>query len=171
MSSFYNVRGFTADTAAEEFDRIAVEEAGVLRISGGGYDCPVPTEKIPQAPEWGTRVINRKGTGNGGRIVLVGLTPRTRELAARGKIRHLISMGVAKEVAVVAASMQYGMERGVALLAVEAVDAVKARGAFSGYSHRMFETWLGRESEYLALTFPRKCAAADIAAKVVQSQK
>ena len=169
MAKSYDVIGFSSDTTAEKFDRIAVENAGVLWSGGYGYGCPCSTEKIPQAPEWGTRVINRQGMGNHGSIVLVGLTPRTRALVRQGKTHRLVEAGVPQEVATVAVSMQYGMETQVAMLAAEAVEAVNARGPFCGNSHRQFDAWLGRESDHAnALSFPRKSAAAEIAARVVK---
>lgn len=171
MAQFSDVVGFSSDTTTEELDRIAVENAGVLWAGGYGYSCPKSTEVIPQAPEWGTRVINRQGMGNHGRIVLVGLTPRTRALMRQGKTRHLVEAGIPEEVATVAVSMQYGMETEVVMLAAEAVEAVKARGPFRGDSHRRFDAWLGRESDHAALSFPRKSAAAEIAAAIVRRQR
>jgi hypothetical protein len=169
MGHFYETIGFSEDMTPETFDRIAVERAGVLWSGGYGFACPRSVEVIAQAPEWGTRVIGAQGMGNHGRIVLVGLTPRTRALLRQGKTRRLVEAGVPVEVARVAISMSYGMEPSVARLAAEAVEAVKARGAFSGDSHWRFQAWLGRESDLAReLSFPRKAAAAAIAAEVVR---
>lgn len=169
MSDFYNFTGFSPDTPTEEFDRIAVERAGILGGTGYGFACPQATSQIPQAPEWGTQVINRQGMGNHGVIVLVGLTPRTKMLVREGKIRRLTTeLGVPPRIAEVAVSMRYGMEISVAMLAAEAVEAIKVRGPFRGQSHKEFNEWLGRPSEHTAsLSFPRKIAAAAIAEELI----
>lgn len=165
---YYDVFGFSPNTTADELDRIAVEKAGVLWSGRGGYGCPKATAKIPQAPEWGTKVIARQGMGNCGSIVLIGLTPRTQKLLRQGKTQRLTKDGVPQDVAEVAISMPYGMETDVALLATELVETVKTSGPFQGDSHRQFASWLGGNNQTgAALSFPRKVAAAEIAAKVV----
>ena len=166
LRDFYDVLGFSPSTTSEELDRIAVERAGVLWCGRGGYGCPKPTSKIPQAPEWGTKVIARQGMGNCGCIVLVGNTNRTRQLLRRGKTKSLVSKGVPAEVAAVAVSMPYGMETEVALLAAELVEVVSSKGPFQGDSHKEFALWTGRKQAGAALSFPRKRMAAEIAAKV-----
>ncbi len=166
INSFYDVLGFSPSTTSKELDHIALERAGVLWTGRGGYGCPKPTPKIPQAPEWGTKVIARQGMGNCGRIVLVGKTSRTRELLRRGKAQSLVNQGVPAEVAAVAISMPYGMESEVALLAAELVEVTSSKGPFWGDSHRAFALWTGNKNMGAALSFPRKRAAAEIAAKV-----
>lgn len=166
MAQFRDVTGVGSSTA-EELDRIAVENAGRLTSMGYGFSCPKPTKQIPGAPEWGTRVINTRGMGNHGTIVLVGLTPRTKALLRQGKIKSLVDQGVPERVARVAASMRYGMEVEVANLATECLEAVKQRGIFRGNSHREFNQWVGQAiADQYALSFWRKCAAAEIAEKV-----
>jgi len=155
----------TESLAPADFDRIAVEEAGVLFFNTSSFGCPRGMDIIPQAPEWGTLVIGTGGMGNQGTIVLRGLTRRTRTLLRQGKVALLLRHGVPKEVARVAVGMQWGME--VAHQATSAIPAVIARGAFQGTSHVGFGTWIG-EGEVYDLTFPRKEAAAAIAAEVVK---
>lgn len=166
INNFYDVLGFLPSTTSEELDQIALERAGVLWTGRGGYGCPKPTPRIPQAPEWGTKVIARQGMGNCGHIVLVGNTNRTKQLLRRGKIRSLVNKGITAEVAAVAVSMPYGMEIEVAKLATELIETVKIRGQFQGDSHRDFARWAKNNQTGAALSFPRKRAAAEIAAKV-----
>lgn len=170
MAEFYEVRGFGPETATAELDRCAVEEAGVLWSGGYGYALPVATSTITQAPEWGTRVVNRQGMGNHGKIVLVGKTPRARALLREGKTRRLVAEGVPEPVARVACSCHYGMEPAVATLAGLLIPAVEARGVFEGNSHRAFAFWAGSAGDGAEpLSFPRKLAAAQIAAKLVEA--
>jgi hypothetical protein len=164
----YVETGFESSATTAEFDRVAVEKAGVLSIiSQARYARPVETESIPNAPEYGTRVIGTMGTGNSGVIVLVGRAPRTRALLRQGKIDLLRRNNVPEQVAQVAASMRYGMEIAVAKQAAEVIQAVFARGSFNGLSHLAFERWVGEDGEVLSLSFPRKLAAAAIANEVV----
>jgi hypothetical protein len=162
---FYDASG-TRGMTTEELDRVALESAGWLYSTGYGYACPVSNEVIPGAPEWGTRVVNTQGMGNYGDIILVGRTLRTRELLREGKKRFLVRHGVPEDVAEVARSMQYGMEIEVASLAAEIIWAVQHRGPFQGRYHRAFNAWCDLES--CKLSFPRKLAAANIAAAVAQ---
>jgi len=167
MPQFTDVDGIWGLDSAE-LERVALEQAGVLDVVwGGGFSCPVDTPIIPGCPEWGTRVIGTGGMGNCGTIVLRGLTPRTRALLRQGKITSLVHYGVPREVAIVAVSMQWGMEIEVALQAAAAVPAVIKRGVFQGSSHVGFATWIG-EGEVEDLTFPRKEAAAAISAEVAK---
>lgn len=155
-------------SSPEELDRIAVECAGRLSSMGYGFDCPVALKQIPGAPEWGTRVIDTRGMGNHGTIVLVGLTPRTKALLRQGKIKSLVDHGVPEKVARAAISIRYGMELEVARLAGDCVNAVIKRGEFRGGSHREFNLWAGEDiAGKYALSFWRKCAAAQIADRAV----
>ena len=93
MAKSYDVIGFSSDTTAEKFDRIAVENAFSGRA--GTATAALVQQKGPQA-RWGTRVINRQGMGNHGSIVLVGLTPRTRALVRQGKTHRLVGLAFLK---------------------------------------------------------------------------
>jgi hypothetical protein len=173
VATFGKVDGLFGLTDSD-LDRIAVEKAGKL-LFVDQYDLPVMTDTIPFAPEWGTKVVNRQGVGNHGFIVLVGKTPRTRALLRQGKTSLLVKEGVPEQVARVAVSMQYGMEVRVAKLAAQLVEVVRKHGPFQGNSHWSFDQWIGDrtivglgEDELYELSFPRKSAAAVIAAEVVK---
>jgi len=154
MKQFYNFNGVDG-LSIEDIEAIA-SKGGRVTSTGYSFSCPVAVAIIPQAPEWGTRVINTQGMGNCGTIVLVGRTPRARAILEGGKVAWLRGHGVSGPVAMAAVKAQYGMEPDVALFACALVSV---RGEYRGNSHREFDAWSGMPS---GLSYRRKEAALAI---------
>lgn len=124
-----------------------------------------PKTVTTASPDLHMRRIHSGGCGNQGRWVLVGVTPRGRALARRGRVARLIRDGIPAEVAEAAASMQWGMEVPVARLASAVLDAVAAGEERPGSRwawERRFGALPAGES------MPRAWAAWGIAAAVVR---
>lgn len=158
MSDFYDVTASGMSVA--ECDEIALNNAGRVTSRGFGYGCPRGGDVNT---EYESKVINTQGMGNHGTIILVGKTPRARELLRQGKIRALVAEGVREKVARVAIHEKYGMEVDVAKLADDLVEICQ-KSRFRGDSHRKFQEWSGIDD--YGLSFPRVCAALRIAEKV-----
>lgn len=159
--NFFEVDGGASVLTDAECVQIATR-GGVIPHPGSQFALPCAVERFPRAPDWGSRRVATRGTGNGGDLVLVGLTPRTRRILRSAKVSLLVARGIDETIAMHAVSVQYGMESGVAELATLSTAAVAALGKFRGDSHRDFDEWIG-ESYIFALSFWRKCAAAEIA--------
>jgi hypothetical protein len=162
MGSFVDVDGGASALTDTDCVKIAEGGGGLLGESLSGFVCPVATAQFPTAPEWGSKRVATQGTGNGGGLVLVGLTARTRGILRKGRIAALVARGIDATIAKHAVSVRYGMERGVAELAQRATAAVAFGGKFAGNSHRDFDEWMGEPCQ-ATLSFWRKCAAAEIA--------
>lgn len=162
MGSFVDVDGGASVLTDADCVRIAEDGGWLLGKSLSGFVCAVATAQFPAAPEWGSKRVATLGTGNGGGLVLVGLTARTRSILRKGRAAVLISRGIDATIAQHAVSVRYGMEPGVAELAQRATVAVAFNGKFAGSSHRDFEEWMGEPCR-TTLSFWRKCAAAEIA--------
>ncbi len=163
MSQFRDNYGF----GSCDLEQVALR-GGVLASMGYGFDCPRAIDRIPGNPEWGTRIINKKGMGNHGSIVLKGNTPKTRAMIRQGKINTLIARGVCREVANAAVHVSHGMEPGIAELAEKLLETAW-RGDYKGSSHREFSRWayLLSEDMYSGFSHERKSAAAAIASKAL----
>jgi hypothetical protein len=158
---FFEIDGGASTLTDAECVRIA-ERGGVLPHPGSQYALPRAVERFPRAPEWGSRRVATRGTDNGGDLVLVGLTPRTRRILRAAKVAQLIARGIDETIAAHAVSVAYGLEPGVAELALVATKAATLSGRFDGRSHRAFERWLGVPSSD-GLSFWRRQSAAEIA--------
>lgn len=147
-------------------DAAAVEAAALSgetlenSVNLWGDDKTAPTSH----PDIGMRRIATGGTGNGGRWVLVGLTPRGRAICREGRVARLIREGVPANVAQVAAGMPYGAEPEVARLAADLVGV--ARVATRPEGRRDWERVVGTPVPD-GMSMPRAWAAWDIAAAVV----
>jgi len=161
MSKFYEV---TTRLTVEECDRIALENAGRVFSTGFSYALPRGGDVNE---EYSSRVINTRGMGNHGTIVLIGKTPRARRLLWEGRVRWLMRQGVSQRVAEAAASMRYGMEVEVAKLADAILPIVEAGFKYKGESNREFNDWCGFDPH---LSYPRKMAALAIAEKAAKGK-
>lgn len=115
-------------------------------------------------PDFKMRRIATRGTGNGGRWVLVGLTPRGRAICREGRVARLIREGVPADVAQAAAGMPYGAEPEVARLAADLVRVAHVATRPTG--RRDWERIVGAPVPD-GQSMPRAWAAWDIAAAVV----
>ena len=140
----------------KECDKIALEMAGAIYSTGYGFSLPRGGE-INE--EYSSKVINSRGMGNHGTIILVGKTPRARRLLRKGKIKKIMSWGIREAVAKVAVSMPYGMEEDVVRLADDILELVR-EVPYKGNSHKEFDKWCGFSAP---LSYPRKEAALAIA--------
>lgn len=115
-------------------------------------------------PDFGWRRIASGGTGNGGRLVFVGLTPTGRRAVRSGKITRLVRAGATLAVAEVSVGIPHGNEECVALLAGELL-ALAGLGAGFPAGRRDWATkgWPATE-----ISFPRREAAWAIAQAVVR---
>ena len=157
MSKFYEVTAGKLTVA--ECDRIALENAG--RVASVGYSFAIPRGGDINE-EYAAKVINTRGMGNHGTIVLVGKTKRARRLLYKGRVRWLVKNGISECVAKAAAVMHRGMELDVAKLADKIYPIVAAGSEYLGNSHSDFDEWCGFSS---GLSYPRKMAALAIAEK------
>ncbi len=153
---YYNA---TYNLSIEECDKIALLEGGKLGERGYTYECNPKCGPINN--EWGVSTIGTRGMGNYGTDVLRPLTPRARAIAREGRIRALVSAGVRRRTAEVAAIRKYGME--VAGLADDLVE-IAALGVDIGPSRRSFERATGIDTGPWSI--PRVWAAWAIACEV-----
>lgn len=142
-----------------ECDKIA-KTGGVIRSFGFGFEIPVAGDLNP---EYETVLINKRGMGNHGSLVLRGKTLRSALLIREGKIKILTDSGVRRKTACVAVSMPRGMEEGVANLADQLVELSRV-SKFTGHSRAQFQEWSGGLET--TLSFPRIISAIAIAEKV-----
>jgi hypothetical protein len=166
MAEFYEVKASDRHKELADLDHVAVEKGGVtdawLRTQ---YGCPVAESDVGGFGEYSSIRIATGGTGNGGTLVLRGLTPRARNLIRQGKIKTLTLEGIRPAVAAACACSGYGMESAVAQAADDLLELylqVKPEGPM--FSHAHFDKWAGELTP--ALTFPRKMAVLNILAKV-----
>jgi hypothetical protein len=130
---------------------------------GGTYKCH-PREDALQNPHYTFRIVGTRGMGNSGIVYLRGKTPYGRKMVREGKICSLMAEGCPREVAEIAVRCQWGME--VWKLAVDLVPLLK-HGVNLRWinSHADFERVTGIDAP--SYSFPRKCAAIELAERVV----
>lgn len=169
MSDFYDTDGGFSDATQEELDDIALHNGGIMGSTGFGYAKP----KSTTIPNHGyiTRVINTQGMGNHGSIVLIGVTPRTRELLRQGEIAlnmrtFNIDYVVSEALTVAAVMTKYGHEYGVLKLALEHWDAPweysPMLGEYPNYTTSIRE-WFNNFAPSEGLSALRLESAAEIA--------
>ena len=149
-----------------ECDEIALNNGGKASTTFGyGYELP-RGGNINE--EYSSVVVNTRGMGNHGFIVLVGRTPRARALLRQGKIALLMEQGIRRSVAAACVTERSGMEIEVARMADDLLEICMA-SEFRGHGHAQFQAWSGM-TEY-NLSYPRVAAAVTIAAKAAKAVK
>jgi len=147
--------------SGDKLDSLALsgEPLGTL---GGGW------QTAPESPiimgDYKVRIVNSRGTGNHGTIILVGHTPRGKLFCRLGRIARLKKAGCPQEIAVAAASMPYGMEEPVWKLAAELLPIVKMGIKLDPLSHQEFREATGLESS-------RGCSLRRIRAAIAIAEK
>lgn len=176
MSHFYPAAPADMRYPRDVLDGYAAR-GGVVTAIGYGYGC---NNETPQ-PQHGYsfRWVGKCGMGNHGWLVLVGETPRTRELLHRGRVTATArDLGVDEATAVAltraAAGIQYGHERlvlraalALAHLPPGSLDSAPRVGG--GLSRWCDPGMLGREAWEATrlLSCPRLASAIEIARRCV----
>lgn len=161
MSQFWNP-SYNGRYTPEELDALALRGEPIDQM-GYGYKC-APDANALDSEHYGIRTIGTKGMGNHGMVVLVGKTPHGRRMVRQGKISRLIREGCPADIASVAVSTPYGMEKCVWELASELIPLARAGISLRFTSHRHFKTVTGICNH--ECSFPRIMAAVEIAERV-----
>jgi hypothetical protein len=140
MADFYKAE---YNLSSEELDKFALSGQPIGKM-GFSYVTHPDVDAFISA-DYSIRVVNTRGTGNCGTVVLVGKTPRGKKIVREGKISRLISDGCPSEIAVEAASTKYGMESRVWRLATNLLPVVALGVDFSCVDgHKKFECAVNR---------------------------
>lgn len=91
MGEFRESTGGVETMSAEQLDGIALNYAGV--VGGYGYGYSLPRNASNLAGGWATKVVNKQGMGNHGKIILVGTDRRTKHLLFKGQVALFQGMG------------------------------------------------------------------------------
>lgn len=162
MSSFTDVK--IENLSVKECDTIALNGGRLTHCYGYGYSRPRGSDLNL---EYATKVVNKKGMGNHGFIILVGKTLRARKLIRIGKINLLLELGVRYCIAEAAIQVPRGMESDVVKLADDLLELC-SHCRFDGKSHFSFEKWAGYSAN---MTFPRIVSAIRVAERAIENQR
>jgi hypothetical protein len=111
MEFYYT--GLNPDITADELDKIAVEQRGLVMSIGYGHACrgELPDELHGYRPRW----IDRRGMGNHGSLVLTAVSEHAREMLRRGWVRYF--------------ELAYGLDHATAVRMTEATAVHRGREA------------------------------------------
>lgn len=163
--------------APEELDWHAVRKAGVLGTITGGSQWDGRDDDLPERHGYRFVWIATMGVSNGGTLVMIGTTPRTRELIRQGKVRSLqrtYGLTFAEAEALVSAQrgLRFAHEDRVLRLVLDNLhDYAPAWRAFPT-SMREVKAWSRRwDVPVSGLSVPRLFTAGTIARRLLESHR